>query len=57
MRASAIPRRCDGRRGAKIVSHPTTRPDCASLFLTDGYKDYMTALLTHFGAWLQLPRQ
>jgi hypothetical protein len=22
---------------------------CAPLFLTDGYKDYLTALLTHYG--------
>src|SRR5262245_14899898 len=24
-------------------------PDCAPLFLTDGFKEYMTALLTHYG--------
>ena len=24
-------------------------PDCVPLFLTDGFKEYMTALLTHFG--------
>ena len=32
-------------------------PDCVPLFLTDGHKDYITALLTHFGYWLQLPRR
>jgi hypothetical protein len=32
-------------------------PDCVPLFLTDGYTDYMTALLTHFGSWVELPRQ
>ena len=32
-------------------------PDCVPLFVTDGYKDYMTALLTHFGYWLQAPRR
>jgi IS1 family transposase len=32
-------------------------PDCVPLFLTDGYKDYMTALLIHFGSWLQAPRR
>jgi hypothetical protein len=32
-------------------------PDCVPLFLTDGHKDYFTALLTHFGYWLQLPRR
>ena len=24
-------------------------PDCVPLFLTDGFREYMTALLTHFG--------
>jgi hypothetical protein len=24
-------------------------PGCAALFLTDGFKEYTTALLTHFG--------
>jgi len=45
---------------AQYVVHQVAQllaPDCAPLFLTDGYKDSMTALLTHFGAWLQLPRQ
>ena len=32
-------------------------PDCVPLFLTDGHKDYFTALLTHFGYWLQPPRR
>jgi IS1 family transposase/transposase-like protein len=32
-------------------------PDCMPLFLTDGYKDYGTAILTHFGYWLQPPRR
>jgi hypothetical protein len=32
-------------------------PNCAPLFLTDGFKEYMTALLTHFGYWVQLPRR
>jgi IS1 family transposase len=31
--------------------------DCAPLFLTDGFKEYTTALLTHFGQWVQLPRR
>ncbi len=30
-------------------------PDCVPLFLTDGYKAYCTAILTHFGYWLQPP--
>jgi IS1 family transposase/transposase-like protein len=28
-------------------------PDCAPLFLTDGFKEYTTALLTHCGQWVQ----
>jgi IS1 family transposase len=32
-------------------------PDCVPLFLTDGFKDYLTALLTHYGQWVQLPRR
>ena len=27
-------------------------PDCAPLFLTDGFREYMTALLTHYGPWV-----
>src|SRR5207244_764017 len=30
---------------------------CAPLFLTDGLKEYMTALLTHYGQWVQQPRR
>src|SRR5262244_1382214 len=32
-------------------------PDCAPLFLTDGFREYMTALLTHYGHWMQPPRR
>ena len=32
-------------------------PDCVPLFLTDGFKEYATALLTHFGQWVQPPRR
>ena len=28
-------------------------PGCIPLFLTDGFKEYSTALLTHFGQWVQ----
>jgi IS1 family transposase len=31
--------------------------DCAPLFLTDGLRAYMTALLSHYGHWLQPPRR
>jgi IS1 family transposase len=32
-------------------------PDCAPLFLTDGFREYLTALLTHYGQWIQPPRR
>lgn len=32
-------------------------PGCHPLFLSDGFKDYATALLTHFGQWVQFPRR
>jgi IS1 family transposase len=28
-------------------------PECTPLFLTDGFKEYATALLTHYGQWVQ----
>ena len=31
-------------------------PDCTPLFLTDGFREYLTALLTHYGQWVQPPR-
>jgi hypothetical protein len=32
-------------------------PDCAPLILTDGLREYLTALLTHYGHWVQPPRR
>src|SRR5262244_2806248 len=32
-------------------------PDCAPRFLTDGFKEYATALLTHYGQWVQPARR
>jgi IS1 family transposase len=32
-------------------------PGCVPLFLTDGFKEYATALLTHCGQWVQPPRR
>jgi IS1 family transposase len=32
-------------------------PDCVPLFMTDGFKEYATALLTHFGQWVQPSRR
>src|SRR5215475_3799799 len=44
--------------GQRVV-HQVVRvlaPDCAPLFLTDGFREYLTALLTHYGQWVQPPR-
>jgi IS1 family transposase len=35
---------------------PVLAPDCVPLFLTDGSKQYLTAVLTHYGHWVQPPR-
>jgi hypothetical protein len=32
-------------------------PDCAPLFLTDGFREYLIALLTHYGYWVQSSRR
>jgi len=32
-------------------------PGCIPLFLTDGFKDYKTAILAHFGHWIQPERR
>jgi IS1 family transposase len=32
-------------------------PHCAPLFLTDGFRDYRTALVTHYGHWMQPERR
>src|SRR6266446_4502310 len=45
---------------AQRVMHQVVQvlaPDCAPLFLTDGFREYMTALLTHSGHWMQPPRR
>jgi transposase-like protein/IS1 family transposase len=45
---------------AQRVVHQVTRglaPGCVPLFLTDGLKDYGTALLTHFGQWMHPARR
>jgi IS1 family transposase len=45
---------------AQRVVHQVTAvlaPGCVPLFLTDGLKDYGTALLTHFGQWRQPERR
>jgi hypothetical protein len=42
-----------------LVHHVTqvVAPDCAPLFLTDGFREYVTALLTHYGHWVQPARR
>jgi hypothetical protein len=45
---------------AQRVVHQVTQvlaPDCAPLFLTDGFREYLTALLTHYGQWVHPPRR
>jgi IS1 family transposase/transposase-like protein len=32
-------------------------PNCVPLFLTDGFREYITALLTHYGMWEQPERR
>ena len=32
-------------------------PSCLPLFFSDGWSAYGTALLTHFGHWVQMPRR
>ena len=43
----------------RVVHHVTqvVAPDCAPLCLTDGFREYLTALLTHYGQWVQPPRR
>ena len=45
---------------AQLVVHHVVQvlaPACAPLFLTDGLREYMTALLAHDGQWVQPPRR
>jgi hypothetical protein len=43
----------------RVVHHvaQVLAPDCAPLFVTDGFREYLTALLTHYGQWVHPPRQ
>ena len=44
---------------AQRLVHQVTQvlaPDCTPLFLTDGLRDYLTALVTHYGQWSQPER-
>jgi IS1 family transposase/transposase-like protein len=43
----------------RLVHHVTQvlSPECAPLFLTDGFREYLTALVTHYGEWIQPERR
>jgi len=43
------------RVGHQVVQ--VLAPGCVPLFLTDGFKEYTTALLTHFGQWMHPERR
>src|SRR5215475_8107801 len=45
---------------AQAVLHQLAQllaPGCVPLFLSDGYAHYLTAIVTHFGYWVQPPRR
>jgi transposase-like protein/IS1 family transposase len=45
---------------AQAVLHQIAQllaPGCVPLFLSDGYAHYLTAIMTHFGHWVQSPRR
>jgi IS1 family transposase len=45
---------------AQCLVHQVTQvlaPRCVPLFVTDGFREYLTALLTHYGQWVQFPRR
>jgi IS1 family transposase len=45
---------------AQRLVHQVTQvlaPDCAPLFLTDGLREYLTALVTHYGEWTHPERR
>jgi IS1 family transposase len=43
----------------RVVHHvaQVLAPNCAPLFLTDGFREYLTALVTHYGHWVQPARR
>jgi hypothetical protein len=45
---------------AQQLVHQVTQvlaPECAPLFLTDGFREYLIALVTHYGQWIQPERR
>src|SRR5262245_45561066 len=43
----------------RVVHHvaQVLAPDCIPVFFTDGFREYITALLTHYGQWVQPVRR
>jgi len=50
---------CTLAMAQRLVHHvgQLLAPGCIPLFLTDGFKEYATALLTHLGHWVLPPRR
>jgi hypothetical protein len=50
---------CTMALAQRVVHHVVhvLAPDCALLFLTDGFRESRTALRTHDGQWVQPPRR
>jgi len=45
---------------AQRLVHQVTQvlaPECTPLFLTDGFREYVTALVTHYGRWMHPERR
>lgn len=45
---------------AQAVLHQIVQvlaPGCVPLFVSDGYRNYLTAIVAHFGCWVQSPRR
>jgi IS1 family transposase len=45
---------------AQTVGHQVVQvlaPGCVPLFVSDGYAHYLTAIVAHFGCWVQPPRK
>jgi IS1 family transposase len=45
---------------AQVVLHQLAQlltPGCVPLFLSDGYSNYLPAIVAHFGRWVQPPRR
>ena len=45
------------RSAWSTTSRRSWPPTAPPLFLTDGFREYLTALVTHYGSWVQPPRR